>query len=78
MIKFIIHRLKRRSKALTSELVVKKALSRVMSLAQEKTEADICRDCKDRRCLLGQNCREFERRSESYAFEIMARNAELN
>jgi len=79
MIRFL-HRFKRkdRENVITIELIERKALERVMPQAQEKAEADICRDCQDRRCLMGLNCREFARRSEAYAWEIMARNAELN
>lgn len=79
MIKFIIHRLKRKGKTLlTTELIEQKALERVMPLAQEKARVDICQDCRDRRCLMGLECKEFNRRSKAYAWEVMARSAELN
>jgi len=79
--KFIIHRLKRKSKKntlLTTELIEQKALERVMPLAQEKTREQICRDCLDRRCLTGAECKAFDLLSKACAWEIMARSAELN
>ena len=75
------HRLKQkdqRKPLSTGELVEQKALARVMLLAQEKTEEQICQDCLDRRCLTGSECREFARRSKAHAWEIVAEKAELN
>ena len=63
---------------LTIELVEQKALERVMPLAQEKTRGEICQDCRDRRCLIGSECKEFARRSKAHAWDMIARNAELN
>jgi hypothetical protein len=54
------------------------ALDGLLDEAIEKTKADICLTCLDRRCEQGRICKEFLRRSESYAWEIAARNAELN
>ena len=54
------------------------ALFEVMEQAVERTKGDICQDCLDRRCESGRECKEFLRRSKSYAWEIAARNAELN
>jgi len=59
-------------------LIEQKALERVMSQAQEKTRAEICQDCLDRRCESGEICREFLRLSKSYAWEIVSEKAELN
>lgn len=81
MIKFIIHRLKRKTKeeALSpAELVEQKALERVMLQAQEKVRREICQDCRDRRCLVGEECMEFNLRSQAYVWEMIARSAELN
>ena len=54
------------------------AILGLMDEAETKTRQDICRNCIDRRCESGRICREFLRRSKSYAWEIMARDAELN
>ena len=80
MIKSIIHRLQRKNKDILSvtELVEQKALERVMSQAQEKAREEICQDCRDRRCLIGSECKEFARRSKAHAWEIVAEKAELN
>ena len=81
MIKFIIHRLKRKDKEktlLTTELIEQKALERVMPLAQEKTRGEICRDCLDKRCLIGLECKAFDLLSKTYAWEMIVRSAELN
>lgn len=79
MIKLIIRLLKRKDKTpLPAELVEQKALERVMSLAQERTRREICQDCLDQRCLTGLECKEFASRSKAYAWEIVARSAELN
>lgn len=90
MIKSIIQRLKRKGKEpigarapnektlLTIELVERKALERVMPLAQEKTREQICQDCRDRRCLAGAECKAFDLLSKTYAWEMIVRSAELN
>ena len=86
MIKFIRHCLNLRRKSeekgrallTAAELVEQKALARAMLAAQEKAREDICQDCLDRRCLTGSECREFARRSKSYAWEAVAMNAALN
>ena len=81
MIKSIIRRLKRKSKEKTllpTELIEQKALERLMPLAQEKTRGEICRDCLDRRCLTGAECKAFALLSKSYAWEMVVRSAELN
>ena len=81
MNKFIIHRLKRKSKEktlLTTELIEQKALEGVMPLAQEKTREQICRDCLDRRCLIGAECKAFDLLSKTFAWEMVVRSAELN
>lgn len=80
MIKSIIRRLKRKpkEKILTTELIEQKALERVMPLAQEKTREQICRDCWDKRCLTGSECKAFDLWSKTYAWEIITEKAELN
>jgi len=81
LIKFIIHRLKRKSKEktlLTTELIEQKALEGVMPLAQEKTRREICQDCLDRRCLTGAECKAFDLLSKTFAWEMVVRSAELN
>jgi len=54
------------------------ALFGAMGKAVERTRQDICLECLDRRCESGQDCKEFLRRSKSYAWEIVAASAELN
>jgi len=81
LIKSILHRLKGKGKGktlLTTELIEEKALERVMPQAQEKARGEICQDCRDRRCLKGSRCKEFDHLSKAYAWEMMARSAELN
>jgi len=78
LIKFIIHHLKRKGKTLPIELIEQKALEKVMPRAREKTRREICQDCLDRRCLTGKECKAFDLLSKAYAWEMMARSAELN
>ena len=81
MIKSIIRLLKRKGKGKTlstAELVEQKALERMMSLAQERTRREICQDCWDKRCLVGEDCMEFNLRSQAYVWEMVAKSAELN
>ena len=81
MIKSIIHRLKRKGKEktlLTTEIIEQKALERVMPLAQEKTKREICQDCRDRRCLIGSECKAFDLLSKTFAWEMIVTSAELN
>ena len=78
MIRSIIHRLKRKGKTLTIELIEQKALERVMPLAREKTREQICQDCRDRRCLTGSECKAFDLLSKAYAWEMITEKAELN
>jgi len=90
LIKSILHRLKRKGKEpigvrtpnektlLTTELIEQKALERVMPLAQEKTRGEICRDCLDRRCLIGTECKAFDLLSKTFAWEMVVTGAELN
>jgi len=54
------------------------ALERVMPLAEEKARDFLCSDCRDVRCQLGAICNAFKMTSRSFAWEIVAANAELN
>lgn len=62
----------------TGQIIERVALQGLMDEAMNLTRQDICQDCLDRRCKSGKICKEFLRRSQSYAWEITARNAELN
>jgi len=59
-------------------MVERVALQDLMDEAMLKTKQDICQDCLDRRCEQGKECKEFLRRSKSYAWEIATEKAELN
>jgi methanogenic corrinoid protein MtbC1 len=67
-----------RTKEEIGETILTMALTEVMEQAMVKTKDDICVECLDRRCESGRDCREFIRRSNSYAWEIVATQAELN
>jgi hypothetical protein len=60
------------------ETIERVALQDLADEAIALTRKDICLDCLDRRCESGKACKEFLRRSKCYAWEIAARNAELN
>jgi hypothetical protein len=66
------------TKEQVGEKVEKAALQRLMDRAEEQARQDICQDCLDRRCEKGRVCKEFLRRSKSYAWEIASEKAELN
>jgi len=59
-------------------LIERVALQDLMDEAMIKARQDLCQDCLDRRCETGQICKEFLRRSKSYAWESAAEKAELN
>jgi len=63
---------------MTIELIERKALERVMPLAQEKTRREICEDCWDKRCLAGRECKAFDLLSKAYAWDMIVTSAELN
>ena len=60
------------------QIVERVALQALADEAMNITREDICQDCLDHRCKSGKICKEFLRRSQSYAWEIAARNADLN
>lgn len=66
------------TKGETGQIIERVALQNLMDEAMNITREDICQDCLDHRCKSGKICKEFLRRSQSYAWEIAARNAELN
>lgn len=61
-----------------AEAIELAALLGALDRATERTRQDICIDCLDKRCQEGRECKEFMRRSKSYAWEIVAASAELN
>jgi len=69
---------RKRAKEEIAETIEYILLLDLIDEAEAKTRQDICQDCIDRRCESGRICREFLRRSKSYAWEIAARNAEVN
>lgn len=53
----------------------------VMDLIEDgmnRAREEICQTCLDQRCKTGKTCNAFVMLSRSYAWEIAARNAELN
>jgi len=60
------------------EAIERVALQDLMEAGKSKARQDICLDCLDRRCESGRVCKEFLRRSKSYAWEIASEKAELN
>jgi hypothetical protein len=62
----------------TGQIIEGVALQHLIDEAMNRTREDICQECLDYRCKSGKICKEFLRRSQSYAWEIAARNAELN
>ena len=60
------------------ETIENLVLQNLMDKAMSKATQDLCEDCLDHRCQAGRICKEFLRRSKSYAWEMVAEKAELN
>ncbi len=60
------------------QYVENKALEQVRIQAQAIARDFLCTDCSDKRCLTGSICKAFIMLTESFAWEIIARRAELN
>jgi len=63
---------------MVAETVVGRALEREREKALVRAREFLCKDCPDRRCLNNSICKAFVMLVESFAWEEVAKQAELN
>jgi hypothetical protein len=61
-----------------ADKVLDRALETVRGEAQIRARDYLCRNCLDQRCLTGSICKAFIKLTNSFAWEIIAKEAENN